>query len=432
MNNSGSINVFKFGGASVKDAQGIINVGEILKNFKDEKIAVVVSATGKTTNHLERVVDAYVNKKDNLNQLLDEVKSNHLSIVKQSGIESQEVIDDLLDTFVEIEWLIEDEPHDSYDYIYDQIVSVGELISSKILCYYLNSIDIKSAWLDVRGVLFTDEIYREAKVDWAYSSPLIAKRYEELLQKNDFVVTQGFIGSTLDNNTTTLGREGSDYTAAILSYCLDAAGMHIWKDVPGVLTGDPRIFEHVTKLERLTYKEAIEMTYYGAKVIHPKTIKPLQNKSIPLFVRPFDDVTSLGTKVSDVGEDTYPPIIVIEPNQSLIHISVNDFSFVAEQHLSNIFKILAELRLKVNMMRNSAISFTICVPFIKDKIEILKEKLQDDFSIVVNDGLELVTIRHYNKESIAEMTQGKLLLFEERLNDNIQMVIKDIPIMKRK
>lgn len=427
-----NINVFKFGGASIKDAQGIKNVADILAKFSNQKIATVVSATGKSTNQLENVVKAYLFDEGDPVLALNIVKQNHIKILEDLGITDADGLADVMDSFVEIDWVIEDEPHDPYDYIYDQIVSVGEVVSSKIVYHYLKSIGVNVGWLDVRDVLFTDEIHREAKVDWSLSTHKIKKVVKDMLQSYDLIITQGFIGSTTDNHTTTLGREGSDYTAAILSFCLDAEGMHIWKDVPGVLTADPRKFDNYLKIERLSYKEAIEMTYYGAKVIHPKTIKPIQNKNIPLYVRPFGDPASLGTTIATDGEMTYPPIIVVEPDQCLVHISVNDFSFVAEHHMSNIFKTLADLRLKVNMMRNTAISFTICIQNDAGKIVKLKDSLSQEFSVTINEGLELITIRHSLETTELELKKGKLVLFEERLNDMIQMVVKDIPLIKRK
>jgi aspartate kinase len=426
------MNTYKFGGASVKDAEGFENVRGIIDHFKGEKLAIVVSATGKTTNALEEVVKSYFAEDGQVSQKLDFVKNNHITIIKGLDINKEEAFNDINDLLVEIEWIIEESPQDPFDYVYDQVVSVGELISSKILYHVLKSGGHNVAWLDIRDVLFTDEIHREAKVDWALSTSKIDSTISDLLMTNDIVVTQGFIGSTTENHTTTLGREGSDYTAAIISYCCNAEAMHIWKDVPGVLTGDPRKFDNVIKLDRLSYKEAIEMTYYGAKVIHPKTIKPLQNKNIPLYVRPFDDPTKMGTKISAEEEAYYPPIVVLEPDQILVSISVKDFSFVAEHHISDIFALMFDLRLKVNMMRNTAISFTLCIQNNDEKIQQLINRLSDEFIVNIETGLELITIRHYTNESIQEMKKSKITLFEERLENTIQLVVKDIPLISRK
>lgn len=424
--------VFKFGGASVKDADGFRNVGQILQKFKDEKIVVVVSAMGKTTNALEEVVKSFYAKDGNVALLLNEIKQSHIALIQQLLPINLDILDDINDTFIEIEWVLDEAPQEDYDYTYDQIVSIGELLSSKILAHYLLSLQNSCVWLDVRDVILTDNTYRDAKIIWDNTQKNAQDKIKSLMSKNNHVITQGFIGTTSENFTTTLGREGSDYTAAILSYCLDADSMHIWKDVPGVLTGDPRIFEEVIMMPRLSYKEAIEMTYYGAKVIHPKTIKPIQNKQIPLYVRPFMDPSSEGTIISDEKELSYPPVVVIEPHQTLLHISTNDFSFVAEHHLSMIFALLAKYRLKVNMMRNTAISFSVCVNNIPDRIRKFEIELGQEFKMVTDNDLELVTIRHYNEDILKDMKKNKLILFEEKLSDTVQMVVRNLPKMKRK
>ncbi len=426
------IKVFKFGGASVKDAEGFRNVGRILQKFRSDKIVVVVSAMGKTTNALEEVIKSYYAQDGKTSALLDQIKNSHLALVQQLFPVTSEILDDINDILVEIEWVLEEVPHEDYDYTYDQIVSIGELLSSKILAHYLYHLEINSQWIDVRDVILTDNTYRDAKVIWDVTQKNASQKMLSLLSNVNHLVTQGFIGCTSENFTTTLGREGSDYTAAILSYCLDAESMHIWKDVPGVLTGDPRIFDEVIMMPRLSYKEAIEMTYYGAKVIHPKTIKPIQNKQIPLYVRPFLNPDSEGTIISDEKELSYPPVVVIEPDQTLLHISTNDFSFVAEHHLSMIFALLAKYRLKVNMMRNTAISFSVCVNNIPDRIKKFEKELGMEFKMITDNDLELVTIRHYNEEILKDMKKNKLILFEEKLSDTVQMVVRNIPKMKRK
>ncbi len=426
------LKVFKFGGASVKGVEGFVNVGEILQKFRDEKIVIVVSAMGKTTNALEEIVKSHYAQDGKANDLLQEIKTSHLNLIKELFPVSDEVLLDINDTFVEIEWVLDESPHEDYDYTYDQIVSIGELLSSKILVHFLKHLNILCEWLDIRDIILTDNTYRDARVQWDVTLSNAKSKIEPLLNKVNHVVTQGFIGSTSENFTTTLGREGSDYTAAILSFCLDAESMHIWKDVPGVLTGDPRIFDEVIKLPRLSYKEAIEMTYYGAKVIHPKTIKPIQNKQIPLFVRPFLDPESEGTVISDEKELSYPPVIVIEPDQALLHISTNDFSFVAEHHLSMIFALLAKYRLKVNMMRNTAISFSVCVNNNSDRIRKFEKELGNEFKMVTDNDLELVTIRHFNEDILKDMKKNKLILFEEKIPDTVQMVVRNLPKMKRK
>lgn len=424
--------VFKFGGASLKDAAGVKNVASILQGFKNESIIVVVSAMGKTTNALEEVIAAHAKQTGKAQELYDALKEKHYAIMRELFDEGDEAFSLVNDTFVEGEWVLEEKPAEDYDYMYDQIVCVGELVSSKITAAYLNKIGLKTNWLDARDVVATDNTFREGWVNWDKTKAHAKKIVSPLLAGGGFVLTQGFIGSTSENFTTTLGREGSDYSAAIFSYCLDAESMTIWKDVPGVLNADPRLFENVIKLDRLSYKEAIEMTYYGAQVIHPKTIKPLQNKNIPMFVKSFLDPSAPGTEISSDQEDTYPPIVVVEKNQALLHISTTDYSFVAEQHMAKLFGKLADLRLFVNMMQNTAISFTICVPNIPDRIAKFVKDVSDEFKVKTQEDLELITIRHFTPETIDNLKKGKMVLFEERIRNTMQMVVKNIPPIERR
>lgn len=423
--------VFKFGGASVKNADAVRNVASILKNFDHESLVIVVSAMGKTTNALEKVVESYVKKDGKALGILNEIKQAHYDIIKDLLGETHEVYADVNDTFVSVEWVLDEEPHENYDYNYDQIVSMGEVVSSKIVSAFLNKSELKTQWLDARDVILTDNMYREGWVQWTETVENANRIVKPMLEKGGFVITQGFIGSTSENFTTTLGREGSDYTAAIFSYCLDAESMSIWKDVPGVLTADPRLFENVTKLDMMSYKEAIEMTYYGAKVIHPKTIKPLQNKNIPLLVKSFIDPSGSGTLISDEIEDNYPPLVAVESNQALIHISTRDFSFVAEHHMSQLFAKIADGRLQVNMMQNTAISFSICVNKIDDKVELFAKSIEKNYKVTIEYGLELITVRHYNDLILEELKRGKIILLEERLRKTVQLVMKTVPVMKR-
>ncbi len=428
------IRVFKFGGASLKHAAGVQNVGAILKEHREAPLCIIVSAMGKTTNHLERVVRAYCDSEGEPQAILEEIKQFHFGICAELFPQGHEVFELLNDLFVSVEWVLEDEPHENYDYNYDQIVSVGELLSSRIVAAYLEHIGLPTHWLDARDIIVTDDIFREGWVQWEATE----ERAERLLlplmqQQSGFVLTQGFIGSTTENFTTTLGREGSDYTAAIFSHLLDAVSMTIWKDVPGVLTADPRYFENFLKLDRLSYKEAIEMTYYGAKVIHPKTIKPLQNKSIPLYVKSFLEPHAEGTVISDAMEhDTYPPMVAVERDQVLVHISTRDFSFVAEHHISQLFQYIADLRLQVNMMQNTAISFSVCFNDVDDKVDRFCKLIESEFKVVLDRGLELITIRHYRPEVIENLRSGKIVLLEERLPRTIQMVTKEMPVLQRR
>ncbi|MBU6343194.1 MAG: aspartate kinase [Bacteroidetes bacterium] len=424
--------VFKFGGASVKDAAGLQNVANILQRYKNEPLVIIVSAMGKNTNALEAVLAAHVKQNGEAQALYDAVKESHYAILRELFDANDDIFTSVNDTFVEGEWVLEETPADNYDYMYDQLVSVGELVSSKILAAFLQKSGLHTQWLDARDVVATDNTYREGWVIWDKTKANAQRLVPPMLEKGGFVVTQGFIGSTSENFTTTLGREGSDYSAAIFSHCLDAESMTIWKDVPGVLNADPRLFENVTKLDRISYREAIEMTYYGASVIHPKTIKPLQNKNIPLYVKSFIDPDGPGTEISSDNEELYPPIIVVEKNQALLHISTLDYSFVAEQHMARLFRIAADLRIFVNSMQNTAISFTICVPNIPDRLEKFINSVSDEFKVKLETGLELITIRHYTEETIASLKKGKMVLFEERIQNTLQMVVKNIPLIERR
>jgi aspartate kinase len=426
------IRVFKFGGSSLKDAAAVQNVARILQDYKNEKLVIVVSAMGKTTDALEKVVEAHALGNGMAPAILEEIKRSHYFIIQELFGEEHEVYDLVNDTFVEIEWVLDEPPHENYDYMYDQMVSVGELLSSRIVGAYLNREGLPTHWLDARDVILTDDIFREGWVQWEETLERSERHARPLLEQGGFVITQGFIGSTTENFTTTLGREGSDYTAAIFSFCLDAVDMTIWKDVPGVLTGDPRLFDNVIKLDRLSYKEAIEMTYYGAKVIHPKTIKPLQNKSIPLYVKSYIDPKGEGTLISDEVEDTYPPMVAVERDQALLQISTRDFSFVAEHHISYLFTKIAELRLQVNMMQNSAISFSVCVNDIDDKVDRFMKNIEEQFKVMADRDLELITVRHFHQDVLENLTQGKIIMLEERIRNTVQFVVKNVAVMKWK
>jgi aspartate kinase len=424
--------VFKFGGSSLKDADSVKNVAEILQNYKGRRLLIVVSAMGKVTDALEKVVGSHAARDGKAYDFLNEVKEFHYRIMDALFEKNDPVYAEVNDTFVAVEWVLEEEPHDNYDYMYDQIVSIGELASSRIVSAFLNKMELPTRWLDARDIILTDDIFREGWVQWDETIDRCDRIAKPMLDAGGFVLTQGFIGSTSENFTTTLGREGSDYTAAIFSFCLDAESMTIWKDVPGVLTADPRIFDNVVKLDRLSYKEAIEMTYYGAKVIHPKTIKPLQNKSIPLYVKSFIDPAGEGTFISSEVEDTYPPMVAVEQNQALLQISTRDFSFVAEHHMSVLFSFIAELRLQVNMMQNTAISFVVCMNDIDDKVDRFVEQIQKDFKVIIDRRLELITVRHFRQDVLDNLKRGKIVLLEERLRNTVQMVVKDVPVMRRK
>ncbi len=424
--------VFKFGGASLREPERIRNVADILQNYREQPLLIVVSAIGKTTNALEEVVEAHAASNGQAFELLNAVKEDHYRIAQELFGGDKEIFATINDSFVEIEWVLEEPPHDNYDYMYDQIVSVGELVSSRIVHAFLNKENLPTQWLDARDIILTDNIFREGWVQWPATTERANRTVKPMLENGGFVITQGFIGSTTENFTTTLGREGSDYTGAIFSYCLDAEDMTIWKDVPGVLTADPRLFDNVVKIDRLSYKEAIEMTYYGAKVIHPKTIKPLQNKSIPLFVKSFIDPAGEGTYISDEVGDKYPPMVAVEQEQAILQISTRDFSFVAEHHMSYLFTKIADLRLQVNMMQNSAISFNVVVNDVDNKVDRFAAMIQDQFKVMIDRDLELITVRHYHGDILDELSRGKMILLEEHIRNTAKLVVKDVPRMVRK
>jgi|CXWJ01.1.fsa_nt_gi aspartate kinase len=420
--------VFKFGGASVKDAAAVANVASVLKKFAGEKIVVVVSAMGKTTNALEKVVQAYYYKKDDPHKALEEVKRFHLNIMNLLFRDTEHpVYREVNNFFVEADWVIEEEQNHGFNFTYDQIVSLGELISTKIVASYLSDNDIKCRWVDARDCIRTDNTYREGRVLWNESLTLTQQNVTPHLNEYDIIITQGFIGGTSENYTTTLGREGSDYTAAILAHLLDATDVTIWKDVSGVLNADPKYYKEAQKLEQLSYLDAIELAYYGATVIHPKTIKPLENKNISLYVKSFVNPDAGGTVVK-TNAQTKPliPSFIFKTSQVLISISAKDFSFISEDNLSNIFAAFASSGVKINLMQNSAISFSVCVDDDEFKIPALIEQLQKDYKVLYNIDLQLYTVRHYYPSTIEALTTGKEILVEQRSRHTAQFVMRDI------
>lgn len=419
--------VYKFGGASIADASRIKNVSEIILKQKDTRLVVVISAMGKTTNALEGVWNSREDIKAFVKEI-NAIKSHHIELTQELGIKSKS-LSERIAALCNMEHL--DLSADKH-YLYDQIVSVGELLSTTIITEYLASRGSKSGWLDAREVVHTDDNYRDAKVDWSGTESSIKTAVAEDLRDVEVIVSQGFIGHNANGDTTTLGREGSDFSAAIFAYCLEAESMTIWKDVKGILTADPRKFENVVKIDRLSYRESLEMTYYGAKVIHPKTIKPLQKKEIPLYVKSFLNPNLSGTLIGGDINVAYPPIVVVEENQALVHFTSKDFSFINEDHLTQLFAKLSEKRVKVNLIKNSASCFTICADNVEDRIETLVKNLEEAYQITVDADLELITIRHFNKEIVDSLKSGKAVLMEERAPATIQMVLKEAPLMKRK
>ncbi len=422
--------VFKFGGASVRNAEAVRNVAHILQRFRESRTVVVISAMGKTTNALEELAAAAFTQSPGAAELLHKIREYHWQIAQELFREDHEVFAQLNDHFVEIEWLMTDPQHNTYDFLYDQIVSYGELLSTRIVSAYLSDLGVQCTWLDVRDVLKTDNTWREARVDWPATLMAMQNIVGPLLDAGECVLTQGFIGCTSENFTTTLGREGSDYTAAIFANCLDAKNMTVWKDVPGILTADPYRFENTTLISRMSYREAIEMTYYGATVIHPKTIQPLQNKNIPLFVRSFQNPEDPGTHVGTDLDAVIPPVIVWADNQAILRIATRDYSFMAEHHLSNVFTLLAKHRIKVNMMRNTAISFIVCCRQDEGRLENLIKDLEETFNVVIDKGLSLLTVRHYNRNTIDVLTEGKTIVMEERFGNTAQFVLLNEKVVK--
>ena len=422
--------VFKFGGASIKDADSIKNVVQIIKKNIDDNPLVVISAAGKTTNALEKVVKEYIAESPKVLDYLNEVKDYHYEIIDQLFEDKNHpVFLEIDDMFIDVCWILESSPIGGYDQIYDQIVSLGELLSSKIIASYLDHTNIDSQWLDVRDCILTDNNYRDAGILWEETEKKIKKIVPELMMKG-IVVTQGFIGITTENFTTTLGREGSDYSAAIFSYCLDAESMTIWKDVDGVLNADPRIFSKVTLLDKISYQEAIEMTYYGAQVIHPKTLRPLQNKNISLFVKSFLHPEQNGTIVSAVENAQYPPVFVVKQNQVLLKISSKSFHFIDELRFANLFEAFAKFKIKVNMTQNTALAFSVAVNFDENRIAELTNYLSSDYDVEMIGQLKLLTIRHGNEEIVQSISEGRTIYLEEKIKGNVQLLMKENEILE--
>jgi aspartate kinase len=418
--------VFKFGGASINTADRIINTAGIIRSYKGEKILVIISAMGKTTNALEKVVDAfYEGRKDDALQLFQQVKDSHLNILKYLiTVNWRQAENQLHDFFTEVEWLLHDKPVRDYDYYYDQVVSYGELFSTSLVSNYLNETGIKNTWVDVRDVVRTDDNFRDAFIDWNITREKVKAGIEPLFRDVDLVITQGFIGSTDENESTTLGREGSDFSAAIFANILDAESQTIWKDVEGVMNADPREFPEAVILEALSYREVVEMAYYGAQVIHPKTIKPLENKNIPLHVRCFLKPELAGTVISNKPVHHLPPVIVLKQDQVLMELSSKDFSFVEEKPLSQLHEMFDHIRIRPNLSQNGAISLLCCLDDKPEKIEKLALAASEIFDVQLQKNLTLLTIRHYTEEKIGELTKGKSIVLEQKTTDTIQVLMR--------
>ncbi|MTG96686.1 MULTISPECIES: aspartate kinase [Myroides] len=415
--------VFKFGGASVRDAENVKNVCRVLQTVGYKDSLIVASAMGKTTNALEVVVHNYFQNRFDLAESVEVVKKYHFDIVNELFTDKEhQVFVRLKELFDSITYFLLNNKSPNYNFVYDQIVSYGEIISTTILHFYLQECGITNKWIDARNALKTDTVYRDANVNW----DITVENIKREINTDDLCITQGFIGSDYNGFSTTLGREGSDYSAAIFAYALEAQSVTIWKDVPGVLNADPRYFEDTTLLQHISYQEAIELAFYGASVIHPKTLQPLRQKEIPLYVKSFLNPTLAGTNVSK-GAPLTPqvPCFIVKKNQLLISLSSKDFSFIMEQNISDIFKLFCEYNIKVNVIQNSAISFSVCVEDKFNHFEDLRLRLVNDYKVSYNENVSLYTVRHFDNNSAERILTGKTLLLKQVNRETMQIVTKE-------
>ncbi|PRZ24932.1 aspartate kinase [Flavobacterium granuli] len=412
--------VFKFGGASVKDAAGVKNVYDVLQKVGYEDVLLVVSAMGKTTNALEAVIKDYFDKSAALQSSVQEVKKYHNQILLDLFEDDKNAVFTAVNAlFSDLEYFLAHNKSPNYNFVYDQIVSYGELISTTILSHFMNHMGIQTQWIDVRSFIKTNSNYRDAEVDWDLTQKNISKNVKRKILN----ITQGFLGSDENNFTTTLGREGSDYTAAIFAYCLNADSVTIWKDVPGVMNADPRYFENARLLNHISYREAIELAFYGATVIHPKTLQPLQKKEIPLYVKSFINPLLEGTEVSKgAALEPYLPCFIVKRNQLLISLSSIDFSFIMEENISSIFSLFHQFKIKVNLIQNSAISFSVCVEDKFDNFKQLNTILSKNFKVDFTENVTLYTIRHFNEDAALTVENGKTVLLKQISTETMQIV----------
>ena len=412
--------VFKFGGASIKDANGVKNVANILQVAGYEQKLIIISAMGKTTNAIEVVIDNYVNNKSQLQSSLQEVKKYHNEILLELfENEKHPIFKKVSNLFDDLRNFFDRNKSPDYNFIYDQSIGFGELAATTIVSGYLNEIGLNNTWIDVREFIKTDNYYRRANVNWEVTQQQITANFD----KKKLNITQGFLGSDANNFMTTLGREGSDYTAAIFAYCLNAESVTIWKDVPGVLNADPRYFENAQLLNQISYREAIELAFYGASVIHPKTLQPLQGKEIPLYVKSFLNPESPGTMVGKgMGIEPNVPCFIVKKNQVLISLSSLDFSYIVEENISEIFRLLHLYKMKVDVIQNSAISFSVCVDNIYNNLDKLLQHLKAKFKVTCHEEVSLYTVRHYNEQAIKQLENGKHVLLKQLTQETVQIV----------
>ncbi|WP_292943402.1 aspartate kinase [Olleya sp. UBA1516] len=414
--------VFKFGGASVKDAKGVKNLISVLEQVGHDNTLIIVSAMGKTTNALEQVIGNYFDNKPELQQAIQAVVTYHNDIVLELFENKNHPVFDITNAlFEELTTFLKTNKSPDYNFVYDQVIGFGELVSTTIISQFLNLKGFTNNWIDVRQLIKTDDYYRRANVNWDLTQQLITKHVDT----SKLNITQGFLGSDKNNFTTTLGREGSDYTAAILAYCLSADSVTIWKDVPGVLNADPRHFKNAQLLNAISYTEAIELAFYGASVIHPKTLQPLQRKEIPLYVKSFLQPNEDGTIVSKIkGIEPKVPCFIVKQNQVLLSLSTLDFSYIVEDNISEIFNLLSKYKMKVDVIQNSAISFSVCFDNNFNNLEPLLLHLKAKFNVTCNDNVSLYTIRHYNQKAIADLEVGKTVLLKQMFQETLQIVTK--------
>jgi aspartate kinase len=414
--------IFKFGGVSIKDALGVKNVAHILQQEGASNCLLVISAMGKMTNAFENIVNSYVNNdQDKLVESIDFTINYHIKIISDLFQDEHEIHQNVTILFGQMIHFLADNIAKEYDYLYDQIVCYGELLSSTIVSEYLNDIGVDNTWKDVRKLLITDAVYRDATLNWLETEQLIKTQ----IDSSKLTIVQGFIGGHSNGNTTTLGREGSDYTAGVFAYCLDAQNVTIWKDVLGVLNADPREFKETQLLNHISYEETIEMAFYGASVIHPKTIKPIQNKQIPLYVRSFNDLNSPGTKVSSgIAIEPIVPCFIVKKNQVLISISTRDFSFMVEDNISDIFKLLHTYQLRVNLIQNSAISFSVCVDNHFNHFDQFYDEIKLVFKASFIKGVDLYTVRHFTNNSLNKIHNLGISILSQINKNTAQIIIQ--------
>jgi aspartate kinase len=419
--------VFKFGGASVNSVDRIKNLASIVQQYRHEPLVVIISAMGKTTNALEKVVEAfYTGKKEEALQLFEIIKNQHLTTAKYLLVKQyNSCASKLHDFFTEVEWLLHDKPVREFDYYYDQVVCVGELLSTSIISHFLNEENILNEWQDVRDILRTDDNFRDAGVDIGVTEKRIVDSWQLTVDAGmNIIVTQGFIGSTDENESTTLGREGSDYTAALFANMLNAESLTIWKDVEGVMNADPKQFPEAQLIQELNFTEVIEMAFYGAQVIHPKTIKPLQNKGIPMYVKCFLDPSLPGTIIHKKNIKGLPPIFVIKEKQILIHLKSRDFSFMGEEPMQQLYAIFAQTRVRPNLIQTGAIGVQICMDDKQDKTDQFAAQAGLLFDVQVEKNLQLLTIRHYEEALLNKMLEGKEVVLLQKTKETVQALFR--------